>query len=164
MRPVIHTIKHIVQKTNTSITNGAITNLIIADGAVAPATATTSEIIEGSKVATVWVEIWLLGGGSSGIDTQFILAIEKVPASMVGGMSFGSITNLMAYANKNNILHVSQGVIGDNGTQSIPIYRGWLKIPKGKQRFIANDRLIANLTTIGADMQSCSVFVYKEQR
>ncbi len=153
-----------MQKTNTTIANGVISNLIIADGAVAPANATTAEVIEGAIIKSVFVEIWLLGGGGGGTDTQFVLAIEKVPAAMVGGMLFADLLNLMSYSNKNNVLHVSQGVIGDNTTQSIPIFRGWMKIPKGKQRFIANDRLIANLTTIGADMQSCSVYVYKEIR
>ena len=157
----ITTIKHYVQFSNTTITTGSAVGLVIADSVQAPATATTADVKEGSIIKAVHCEMWVKSKASEGGDTQFSMIIEKVPANQAS-VTFAQMATLSAYNNKKNILYSTQGVIGDLSTQSIPIIRDWILIPKGKQRFGLSDRLVMTIGVIGVNMQRCGIFTYKE--
>lgn len=130
---------------------------------MAPATSNANDVAEGSVIRAVHMEMWILGGGATTVDTQFIAQIEKV-SSGASPATFANMLNLGAYANKKNILWTSQGVVGASDTNSIPIIRDWLLIPKGKQRFGAGDRLVMTVATVETTLQHCGLFVYKEYK
>ncbi len=123
----------------------------------------TDEVIEGSKVSAIFIEHWVKSFAGAGEDTKFQFCIEKVQTS-TASITFAEMNNLMAYANKKNILFFSQGVIGDSTTQSLPVVRQWFKIPRGKQRFGLGDRLVATLSATAATIQNCGFATYKEQQ
>jgi len=77
-------------------------------------------------------------------------------------MTFAEAINPMIYPNKKNIFFASQGVIGDLTTQAIPVHRGWVKIPKGKQRFGLGDRFAMTVAATGAEIEFCGMSTYKE--
>ncbi len=165
MRPSINVVKHYVQQTNTQIASGAALSLIIA--AAVPNTSlpvNTRDVKEGSKIEAFYIEIWLKGLGAADADTQFNFIIFKNPGG-TNDMSVSDSLNLMAYDNKKNIFFSSQGVIGGvGGGQSVPVYRNWLKIPKGKQRMGLRDEFTIFIGTTGEAMQACGLITYKEQQ
>ncbi len=164
-RPIIHTIKHIVQIDNTAIAAGAISTIKIADAVANTALPTaTSDVVQGAVIKAVWCEMWLKGNGASDEDTRFTAVIYKTPSD-VTTPTIANMSNLMAWPNYKNILWTSQGVIGGvGGGQSVPIIRQWLKIPKGKQRMGLDDEINITVLALNTVIQHCGVFVFKENQ
>ncbi len=162
----IMSIKHYIQHTNVTVASGARDSFLIAAGVVAPATTLATDVIQGSVIKAVFIEVWAKGNGASDADTQFVCLFEKVPgAGGTVGASFANLATLASYDNKKNVFFVSQGVIGGvGGGQSVPILRQWFKIPKGKQRMGLGDTLNVAISTTGEAMQVCGISTYKEYR
>ncbi len=160
----INSIKHYVQHENTSITAGTRRSIVIADAvSQSAAGAAPEDILEGSILKAVYVELWVKSNATSGNDAKFQLTLEKLPVETTF-ITFTQMNNLMSYPNKKNVLFVSQGVIGDLTTASIPIVRQWFKIPKGKQRFGVGDTLHLAISATTFAMDSCGFSVYKEYK
>lgn len=161
MKAPIQSRKHYVHLSNAVTTTGTLLSFEAVNAVVAPATSLPADIQEGSVIKAVYFEIWIYGLGASGTDTQFFMAIEK----LTGGqpeMTFAQSATLGAYPNKKNILYTTQGVIGGIDTNSIPIIKNWLLIPKGKQRFGLGDRLQVNISALGANINRCGIMTFKE--
>ncbi len=161
----IMTVKHYVHQTPTVIASGAILNITVANSVVAPATGASNQVQEGSVVKAVYLELWYVGTDATGTTSSFTGAIEKLTQATLGLMSFASSVNLTTYTNKRNLLYVTQAINGTrvDGTNPMPLYKGWIKIPKGKQRMALDDRIMFNVNSIGAG-QVCGFFTYKEYR
>ncbi len=157
----INTVKHYVHLANTAIASGSLLAVIAVQAVVAPATANAFSVKEGSLVKTIFYEMWVLNQGVTATNTKFTLTIEKVPSGLASVL-FADVNNLGAYDNKKNILYHTQGVISGEDTASVPIIRGWLQIPKGKQRMGRGDRIVMSITTLGQVMAACGFFTYKE--
>ncbi len=155
--------KHYVMIPNANIASAALGTIDVVDAVVAPATSNAFDVEEGSIVKAVYIELWIFGLGASGTDTQFFLAVEKLPAGATP-MTQAQSLNLGAYPNKKNILFTSQGVIGGIDTNSVVVLRNWILIPKGKQRMGLADRIVLSVATLGAPMQRCGFITYKEYR
>ncbi len=54
--------------------------------------------------------------------------------------------------------------MGDKFTNSVPLFRGWVKIPKGKQRFGLGDEFIVAFESVGEAAQLCGFSTYKEYK
>ncbi len=151
-----------IQDTNSSTASGAIRSVVVLDAIAKDTVRTlTSQVSEGAIVKAIFVEWWLKSNASAGEDLQFIFTVEKLVSDATSA-SAAEMLSLQSYTNKKNILFTSQGVIGDLTTQAIPVHRGWIKIPKGKQRMGFSDRIIINVAPVGFAMQSCGLTIYKE--
>ena len=161
----INTNKHYVSKTNEKITLGTVTNVIVVESIVAPASANSYSVEEGSVVKAVHFELWIFGANGAPANTQFHMNIEKIPSG-APLMTFAQTANLGSYPNKKNILYTTQGVINafNDNTNSLPLIRNWLLIPKGKQRMGLGDKLVLNFAAISKDIRICGLFTYKEYR
>ncbi len=155
------TIKHIVQIDNAQIASGAAENIELVQSVGQTAVSNTGDVVEGSIVKTVYIEMWLKSFAAAGEDTKFQLIIEKVPAGATPA-TFTQMNGLMGYLNKKNILYTTQGVLGDLTTQAIPIVRQWFMIPKGKQRFGLGDELVMSISATAAVIQRCGLAIFKE--
>ncbi len=153
--------KHYVHRPNTQLSSGLIQNNIIAESVVAPATSLASEVIEGSIVKAVYVEMWLGGAGLEGNSTQFSLTVEKI-SSDGPVMTFAQSLSLGAYPNKKNIFYTTQGVLAGENSNTIPVIRNWILMPKGKQRMGLSDRIMCNVAASGQNIDVCGIFTYKE--
>jgi len=153
--------KHFVQQSNTLLGTGVVTNIVLVDAIPrGSAVAKTADCEEGSVVKAIHIEFWILGTDNN--DTsQFDLLIYKNPAGN-STMEFADFLNLQAYANKKNILYTTQGVLAKDGSQSIPVIRNWLTIPKGKQRMGLGDQMVAGVLITGGEGRICGVAIYKE--
>ncbi len=163
MRAPIISIKHYVQLENAILTDGTRRTFDIISGVGQAAVAATDDVVEGSIVKMVYIELWGKSNSTAGTDNKFQLAIEKAPA-LVTSLTFTEMNNLMAYENKKNILYFTQGVMGDLTTASMPLFRAWLSIPRGKQRFGLGDKLILAVSTTGGTLNNCGFATYKEYK
>ncbi len=155
------TIKHYVNVENAVIANGTTRPIELIQAVNVNAVVNSGDVFEGSLVKTVFIEHWLKSNADATADTKFQLVVEKVPAGATS-ISFTQMNNLMSYPNKKNVLFVSQGVIGDGTTQSIPVVRQWFMIPKGKQRFGLDDRFVLTISTTAFGVNSCGIAIFKE--
>ncbi len=162
MRPIIHSKKHIVQISQGTVAQGAVstTNVVTSQEAVS----TTPDAIEvGALVKACYVEFWV-SQDSASIVGSYTFAITKDP----GGNAAPSTAEMAAlhdYNNKKNILFTAQGLLTPNDGGQVPIVRGWYKIPKGKQRFGLGDRLrltLRNNNATAIDINFCGLAIYKE--
>ncbi len=160
MRPVIHSTKHYVQQTRSSVATVSASAIDIIRSVESTVANLVDEVAEGSNVRAVFVEMWLLDSSNDG---SFIVVLEKVPG-LVGNMTFANANALGTYDNKRNILYVTQGLSANNGVGNpVPIIRQWFKIPKGKQRFGLGEKLKLHIVNNGLNnLEFCGFFTYKE--
>ncbi len=156
MRPPITSVKHIVQRSPTDTALGAIENISVA---FANDQTGNTNVKIGSVIKAVYVELWFIGTDQQ--TTSTTMTVEKKPSGLTA-MSNADSANLGQYDNKNNIFFTSQGIIGDANSNPVPLHRGWIKIPKGKQRWSKGDLLVINVTGLTGDITTCGVFIFKE--
>jgi len=158
MRAKVHTEKHYVQRSVTTVAVGNIDQLVFALSVATPTG--VDQVREGSTVSAVFVELWI---GSD--DNQFgstSVTLEKV-ISDGSAMTFAQSQALGNYANKNNCLYHTQGLTPSLGDSGIPFVRQWFHIPKGKQRMSLSDKLVLNITGLTNGVNYCGFITYKEQ-
>ncbi len=160
VRAMVHSTKHYFQQTLTSV-GTASTVVVTPISAVAVSSKNLNfEVEEGSTVKAIYMEMWLLGQ----TNNQFFTAIvAKLPGG-VGNIVQADMVDLFGFDNKKNILYTTQGLAPNDGVgQPINIFRGWIKIPKGKQRFGFGDRIQFAISSRGdGTIDFCGFFVYKE--
>ncbi len=161
MRAIINSNKHIVQEGIDEVMAGTIKNLQIVIAVAEPNTSNSDEVEQGSIIKAVYVEMWLLAGSQQ--PGSVTVTLEKVIASSTA-MTFGASALLYNYANKKNILFTSQGLTPDANGNPVPFIRQWMKIPKGKQRFGLNDKLVFNISANLENVTFCGLYIYKEYR
>ncbi len=160
VRPMVHSEKHIIPRSLLTIEEQTISRFVIVNSVAVPSGIT--DVREGSTVKAVYVEIWYLGESSQ--PCVQISSIEKQSGDM-SNMSFTDAGTLNSYDNKKNLLKISQGQVGDSNTNPTPVFREWVAIPKGKQRFGLGDQLVLNVAGVGVvdnGLQVCGTFIYKE--
>ncbi len=160
VRPVVHSTKHYHQITLSTVLTVARNNEILASAVALQDANTSNEVVEGAIIKAVYFEMWLIGGSA---DEFFTCIISKNPSGH-GPPSFTEMTQLFTWDNKKNILFTAQGLASNDGVGNpIPVYRGWIKIPKSKQRFGLGDSLAFTIASRGADkITYCGFATYKE--
>ncbi len=160
VKAVIKSTKHIVQHTQFTVASATVTTNIDVNARQLLSVNTADDVIQGSVVKAVFVEIWLLGAIAAN-HTSFVICCEKNSGGQPN-ITFAQMAALDTYPNKKNILWTSQGLLGDNATNAVPIIRDWVRVPKGKQRFGLNDQFRINIAAIGADdLFGCGLTIYK---
>ncbi len=162
VRPVVHSVKHYVQITLSSVLTGARNNEGIVTAVVSPDANLANEVTEGSIVKAVYMEMWTIG---STADQFFTAIVEKLPSGL-GQPSVANLASLFTFANKKNIFYTTQGLASNDGIAAPHLlFKGWIKIPKSKQRFGLGDQLFFNIASRGdATIKYCGFFIYKEYR
>ncbi len=157
MRPIINSIKHYVQFPVTTIASGAAAHSGLANAAAAPAVTNTNDVNIGSLVKAIYVEIWVDADTS---EATVVAIISKRPADS-SAPTFTEMNNLMSWPNKKNILQTHQGLppASDN---VVPIFREWIKIPKGKQRMGQGVKITLSIAATGSETHFCGFCTYKE--
>ncbi len=157
MRAPIQSIKKYIQVSLATVVAGANLNTVIA-AAVDIVTATNNHVITGSIIKAVYVEMWVRAGDTA--PGSSLLTILKIPGN--GSLpTFAEMVALNDYDNKKNILYHTQGLTNDQDADAIPFIRGWFKIPKSKQRFGLNDKLVLSVSAQAIDNIVCGFITYK---
>ncbi len=162
LAPIV-SIKHYVHRSETNIASGNIVNLIVASAEQAPAVSNAFDVREGSVIKAIWVELWVIGQGPAGATAFYNMTIVKLPSDSPA-MTFTNSANLGGYPNKKNIMYTTQAQIGSaaNGPNPSNMFKGWIKVPKGKQRMGAGDKWVVNVASNAQTISICGLFTYKE--
>ncbi len=160
MRPVVNTEKHYLQVSLASIAAGAILNINLVKAVAVPATA-AEEVREGAKVSAIYIEMWIQTDDAS--LGSSIVTVEKRPGGDTSVMSTAESAALNSYVNKKNVLHTQMGLTPNNVTYPMASIKGWFKIPKSKQRFGLNDRIMLNVHAQSNGLSICGFAIFKEQ-
>ena len=159
VRPMVHSTKHYVQQSIGTSVVGTPTNTNLVESVDVAAKNTVSEVEEGSSVKAVYVELWVRSAATSA--ASFVFVILKRPSAL-GNPTVGEMAALGDYTNKKNVLYVCQGLTNDVDSTALAVYKGWVKIPKSKQRFGLGDKLSWHLSAIGQSLNFCGFATYKE--
>ncbi len=160
MRPIIHSIKHLVQVPFNPILTGTAESDIIIDATQRGSATASNQVDEGATVKAVYIEMWTQNSANDGHE---IAILEKLDQN-ASGATFSEMANLFAYNNKKNILWTHQGLTSNDGVGNpIPIIRQWVKIPKGKQRFGFEDKFVLTISNPSSNtLNRCGCMIYKE--
>ncbi len=161
MRPVVNTEKHYLQVSLATVASGALSSIKIAEAVAAPGATEADEVREGAKISAVYVEMWIQTDdtalGSS------IITLEKLSGASNDNMTAAESASLNSYDNKKNIFYTQMGLTPGNATYPMATIRGWFKIPKSKQRFGLQDRLMLNIHGQSNGLSFCGFMLFKEQ-
>ncbi len=159
MRPVISSRKHIVQIALASITGVGTTVLLLSEAKEGQHTAPT-DVSEGALVKNVYIELWAVSAGTT--IGSFTSIFYKNPGGNNGVLD-ADMAALHDWENKKNILYTTQGITPDADQFPMNLYKGWNKIPKGKQRQGLGDKIQIGLrNNIADDLNFCGFATYKE--
>ncbi len=158
MKAPIHSRKHYLQKSLTTVTAATADANQLAFAVNATLANQAFEIAEGAIIKAVFVEMWARGQDTS--PGSVLLTLVKVPDSQTP--TFADMVALDAYTNKKNVLYHTQGLTNVNGADAIPFIRQWFKIPKSKQRFGLGDSLFLMTSAQALDTNICGFATYKE--
>ncbi len=159
VRPVVHSTKHYVQLPINQIATGTRENNVVVNALELSQVNTATEVVEGSIIKAIFFEMWLQNEGTLG---EFIATISKDPSGG-NGPTFVEHATLFSWDNKKNLLWTTQGLTSNDGVSGpVNIIRGWVKIPKSKQRFGLGDRMNFNISNVSAnDLVRCGFVLYK---
>jgi len=160
VRPMVHSVKHYVQSGIDQILTGVAKTVVIVQGVNTVNLDAAHEVHEGSSVKAIFFEFWIQNEGTLG---EFIATITKDPDGQ-SGPTFGEMAALFTYTNKKNVLWHSQGLTSNDGVSGpVNIIRGWIKIPKSKQRMGLGDKINLKVANVSSnDLVICGTTTYKE--
>ncbi len=159
VRPMVHSTKHYVQYSIQTVMGGANLTLAISKAVAVSAKDTVSEVEEGSSIKAVYVELWGRAGSTTPTSGQMVIY------KLIGDSGAPSTTDMAALGNwdgKKNIFYTTQGLFNDQDADAIALFKGWIKIPKSKQRQGLNDRLNITIFASVVDLIVCGFCTYKE--
>ncbi len=158
MRAPIVSSKHIVQHTQTNVATLTVATQIECTSVHIQDVNAGNEVQEGSVVKAIFLEYWLISNVDLG---SFVLIVEKAQG-LQANPSLTNMTTLDAYANKKNVLFITQGLVPEDNQNPIPLLRQWIKIPKGKQRMGFGDKIRVSIAAISdQQLTFCGFAVYK---
>ncbi len=160
VKPTINSEKHFRSITLTTVPENTVNNFLLIEAVAAPSQ--TFEVRIGSVIKAVHIELWYLSDASQ--PTFQISTVEKIQSNATAP-STAQMSTLHTYTNKRNILETTQGLVGDSNTNPMPVFRHWIKIPKGKQRFALGDKFYINVAARGEtnnDIEVCGMVIFKE--
>ncbi len=160
MRPKVNTEKHYNQESLFTVATGAISNRIIAVSVVVPDATADNQVRQGSVISAIYCEMWLTSD-DTGQGTA-IVTLEKVNGN-AALMTAGNSAALNVYPNKKNVFHTFMGLTPPNTQFPTSSIKGWVKIPRGKQRMGLGDQFVLNVHGQSNGLQACGFFLYKEQ-
>ncbi len=160
MKALVQSTKHYVQFPIDQITTATSQSILLVQAVERTVANTAAETASGSAIKAVYVELWLQNEGTLG---ESIVTICKDTKNGTGP-TFSQLAALFTYPNKKNILFTHQGLTSNDGVSGpVNIVRGWIKIPKGKQRFGLGDTLVLSISnTSSNDLVRCGFAIYKE--
>ncbi len=159
VRPMVHSKKHYVQFSITNVAFGALATKVLVSAVAPEDVGTVSEVVEGATVKAIYLELW--GVSDDATVSSNVFTFEKRPS----GHAAPSTTEIAAlgdYDNKKNVLYTQQGLLPSNLQNPVNLYKGWIAIPKSKQRMGLGDLVSFTLFAQSDGMQFCGFATYKE--
>jgi len=160
MRPMVHSTKHYVQMSLFNVATGVRVLVPLVTAVAVPDKNIVSEVEEGASVKAVYIELIHDQDGANG--SEIFMVYKRVSNSI--GPTFAEMVAVGNWVGKKNILYTQQG-LANNESVGNPstLIKGWLKIPKSKQRFGLGDVLELAIANPSANnSNNCGFATYKE--
>ncbi len=123
--------------------------------------AVADDVTRGCTIKAVWVELWVTAAAAvaAGITNTWTGYIIKNPGA---NLTTPSPTTEGTSNEKKFIIKTWKGLIGTRVEGYMGYsWKGWVKIPRGYQRFGANDKLQFVHLSNGVAALACILFIYK---
>ncbi len=159
VRPMVNSSKHYVQTSIETVTGGMVNTINVANAVVVSAVNTVDEVREGCSIKAVYLELWGRAGSTTPASGQMIFFKRISDATSPNATDMAALGN---WDNKKNIFYTTMGLFNDQDADAIALFKGWIKIPKSKQRMGLNDRLMFSVFSPTIDLQICGFATYKE--
>ncbi len=156
---MVHSTKHYIQKSLTTITAGGVETIPVATGVEVSLKNLASEVEEGNSIKACYVEMWIRANDA--VAGSFVAVLYKTSGDTTAPTAV-DMAALHDWDNKKNILFTAQGLTNDKLSDATPFMRQWYKIPKSKQRFGLGDDLKLTIFAQALDQNICGFFTYKE--
>ncbi len=160
VRPMVHSVKHYVQFSRGTVGTVSVVNLDVVLAVEGTTANAVDEVAEGSTIKAIYIELWLLDAGNDG---SAVVTVSKMPIGTTS-INFANMNALGNYTNKKNVYYTFQGLTPNDGiAQPVNVMKGWLKVPRSKQRFGLGDSLRITIANNSAnDLFFCGFSTYKE--
>ncbi len=125
-----------------------------------PALSATSQVVTGSIVNTIYLEVWMYGNAVAGVNSPVTWQLCKNPGN---NLTFLGPETAGSDDNKKWIFAMGKGLLGASGNgQPGYLIRGWFRIPPKMRRMGFDDeiQLIVKNDTAN-DINICKLFIYK---
>ncbi len=159
VKPVIHATKHYVQISLDTITAAAVNDYSIAVAVKVEDKNQVFEVEEGTVIKAIYVELWCRAGGTTASSGQMIIYKKQSDTTVPTTTEMAA---LGGWNNKRNIMYTTQGLFNDIDADALALFKGWIKIPKGKQRMGLGDAWKISVFAPLQDLQVCGFSTYKE--
>ncbi len=159
VRPMVHSEKHYVQFSISTVTGGQADTLTLADAVSIDQKNAVSEVVEGNSIKAIFLELWARAGSTTPASGQMVVYKQIADSS---NPSTTDMAALGTWDNKRNIFYTTMGLFNDQDADAIALFKGWIKIPKGKQRMALGDSLKLTVFSPTIDLQICGFVTYKE--
>jgi len=156
---MVHSTKHYVQTSIATVLGGATLNTVLVDAVDVAAKTGLEEVEEGSSVKAVYLELWVRAGDTAAASGQLVVYKKVGDSSAPNATDMAALGN---WDNKKNIFYTTMGLFNDQDADAIAIFKGWIKIPKSKQRMGLGDRIMWTIFTPTIDLHVCGFATYKE--
>ncbi len=156
---MVHSKKHYTQHSISTVTGGTATTVNIVSSVAVEDIAFPIDVTEGSTIKAVYCEYWVRAGEVTGATGQAVIYKTQADEAAPSTTEMAALHN---WVNKRNILYTTMGLFNDQDADAIAIHKGWLKIPKGKQRFALGDKLRMTIFSPTIDLHLCGFSTYKE--
>ncbi len=159
---VIHRIKHIVDKSAT-ITATAVLPEVLINTKDAPVLANTTEVETGAKVHGIFINVQIQANQSINAIPNIYMAIYKSPGGNIPAIDPAQTGS---NADKKQIIHQEMNFVETTSNTANPrtLFKGVVVIPRGMQRFGADDELIMSLKSNAINFSYCVQCIFKEFR
>jgi len=159
VRPSVHSTKHYVQQSIGTRDTTAVETVVVSNAVTVANKTAVNEVEEGSSIKAIYLEMWLRSAATAA--SSFTFCFCKRPSN-VNAPSQAEMAALGTWDNKKNIMYATQGLLNDVDSTAMNIFKGWIKVPKGKQRMGLNDVWSWHLNAIGQSINFCGMQIYKE--
>ncbi len=158
MRQIIQSVKHYAQHSLAAVAAGAIAKKDLIKGQENADVTSAVDVVQGSIVKAIYIELWVHSDDAA--SGTVIFTVEKRGGGQPA-MTTTQIAALHTYPNKKHVLYTTMGLIPNNVTYPWSVFKGWIKIPKGLQRFGLDDVLNWNLFAQSNGLSFCGFATYK---
>ncbi len=156
----INSRKNIVQNVAIIAAAGTSTTRIVNSVETMPALAQAAQVVTGSVVNTIYLEVWMYGNAVAGVNSPVTWYLCKNPGN---NLTMPDPAVAGTDDNKRWIYAMGKGLVGSSGNgQPGYLIRGWFSIPKRMRRMGFDDEiqlLIKNDTA--NDINLCTLMIYK---
>ncbi len=155
----INTLKHVVDLQGGLIVNTQAEEILV-DATDAPVAATNPQEIENtSSINAVFLNVQVAATSTAALANVYMY-VAKNPGN---NLTMPNANAVGKSDNRRHVLH-QEMIMTEKNTTAIPrtLFKGVIKIPRGKQRFGVDDRLSIFLLSPGTTYDYCIQCIYKE--